>query len=162
MEYIIEFATEKNIEEVLNIYHSLLGKDGCNWDFDYPAIDDIKNDINKKSLYIVLDNKEIIAAAAAGKDDELIELDCFSKEIKEPCYLARIGVKTEYQNKGVAKYLISYIQKQVVKRGFDGMHFLVSKTNPHAIAVYKKLGYVCCGECIMYDDKEWYCYEKKL
>ena len=72
-----------------------------------------------------------------------------------------MAVKKEYQNKGIAKYLIDYIEKQVVKRGFDGIHFLVSKTNPHAKAVYDKMNYICCGECIMYD-KDWFCYEKKL
>ena len=161
MEYIVKMATIENTEEILNIYHSLIGKDGCTWDLDYPNIDDVKNDINKESLYIVLNNKEIIAVAAAGHDDELKELNCYSKDIKVPCDLARIAVKKEYQNKGIAKYLISYIEKQAIKRGFDGIHFLVSKTNPHAKAVYDKLNYVCCGECVMYD-KNWYCYEKKL
>ncbi len=161
MEYTIEMATEGDVEEILNIYHSLIGKDGCTWDFDYPNIDDVKNDINKKSLYIVLKSGEIIAVAAAGEDNELKELDCYSKSIKVPCDLARIAVKTEYQNNGIAKYLIGYIEIQALKRGFDGIHFLVSKTNPHAKAVYDKMNYICCGECKMYD-KDWYCYEKKL
>lgn len=161
MEYNIQMATENNIEEILDIYHSLIGKDGCTWDFDYPNVTDVKNDINKNSLYIVLHNQEIIAVAAAGEDDELKELDCYSKDIKVPCDLARIGVKAEYQNKGIAKYLIKYIEQDVIKRGFDGIHFLVSKTNPHAKAVYDKLNYLCCGECLMYE-KEWFCYEKKL
>lgn len=115
-------ATEQNIEEILNIYHSLIGKDGCTWDFDYPNIDEVKNDINKKSLYIVLKDKQIIAVAAAGEDDELQELECYNKNMKVPCDLVRIAVRTEYQNKGIAKYLISYIEKQVVKKGFDGIH----------------------------------------
>lgn len=161
MEYKIEIATEKNAEEILDIYHSLIGKDGCSWNYDYPNIDDVKNDINNKSLYILLQNKEIIAVAAAGEDNELKKIECYSKQIKAPCGLARIAVKTQYQNKGIAKYLISYIEKQVIKKGFDGIHFLVNKTNLHAKAVYDKMGYICCGEHIMYD-KEWYCYEKKF
>ncbi len=161
MEYKIQMANENNVEEILDIYHSLIGKDGCTWDFDYPNITDVKNDISKNSLYIVLYNQEIIAVAAAGEDDELKELECYSKDIKRPCDLARIAVKSVYQNKGIAKYLIKYIEQDVIKRGFDGIHFLVSKMNPHAIAVYDKMDYLCCGECIMYE-KDWYCYEKKL
>lgn len=161
MEYNIQMATENNIEEILDIYHSLIGKDGCTWDFDYPNTNDVKNDINKNSLYIVLHNQEIVAVAAAGEDDELNELDCYNKDIKMPCDLARITVKSVYQNKGIAKYLVKYIERDVIKRGFDGIHFLVSKTNPHAKAVYDKLNYLCCGECVMYQ-KDWYCYEKKL
>lgn len=161
MDYKIRMAKICDIEEILDIYHSLIGKDGCTWDLDYPNIDDVKNDIRKNSLYIVLDGKKIIAVAAAGEDDELNGLDCYSKDIKIPCDLARIGVKGEYQNKGIAKYLIKYIENDVIKRGFDGIHFLVSKTNPHAKVLYDKMNYLCCGECIMYEI-DWYCYEKKL
>lgn len=161
MNYKIEMASNNNIAEIIDIYHSLIGKDGCTWDLEYPCIDDVKNDIKKDSLYIVRNDSEIIAVAAAGEDDELESLSCYSKDIKKPCDLARIAVKGNYQNRGIAKYLIGYIEKDVIKRGFDGIHFLVSKTNPHAKAVYDKLNYSCCGECIMYE-KDWYCYEKKL
>ena len=35
MDYRIEMATEEQVEEILNIYHSLIGKDGCTWDYEY-------------------------------------------------------------------------------------------------------------------------------
>ncbi len=161
MEYKIKMATAENIDEILKLYHSLIGKDGCTWDLYYPSIDDIKNDINRKALYIVLNNEEIIAVAAAGKDNELNDIKCYSKDIRKPCDLARIAVKTKYQNRGVAKYLIKFIEGQAINKGFDGIHFLVGKMNFHAKAVYDKMNYKCCGECVMYD-KDWYCYEKKL
>lgn len=161
MKYQIEMATEENAEDIVKLYQSLIGKDGCTWNFDYPGMDDVKNDINQKSLYLVFDKGVIIAAAAAGSDNELDELDCYSKNSKAPCNLARVAVKTEYQNKGIAKNMISFIEKQAIKRGFDGIRLLVSKTNFHARAVYDKMHYICCGECSMYS-KEWYCYEKEL
>ena len=75
--------------------------------------------------------------------------------------MARIGVLKEYQGKGIAKILVKYIEQDILKRGFDGIHFLVSKTNPKALAVYNKLEYKKCGETVMYDI-DWFCYEKKI
>lgn len=161
MEYKIKPAAEENIDELLSIYRSLIGKDGCTWDLDYPSVDDIRRDINQNSLYIVLDHEEIIAAASAGEEADFKRIDCYSKDIKAPCALSRIAVKTEYQNRGIAKYLIRHIEIEAKKRGFDGIQLLVSKTNPHAKAVYDQMHYVCCGECSMYEI-DWYCCEKKL
>lgn len=56
---------------------------------------------------------------------------------------------------------MKYIERNVVKRGFDEIHFLVSKTNLYAIAIYDKLGYMSCDECRMYEN-DWYCYHKRL
>lgn len=157
----IKMAKINDKEEIIKIYKSLIGFPGCTWSNEYPTIEDVYKDINKESLYIVYDDKKIIAVATAGKDEELEHLECWSKEIKAPCDLARIGVVKEYQSKGIAKILVKYIEQDVLKRGFDGIHFLVSKTNPKALAVYDRLEYKKCGETIMYDIN-WYCYEKKL
>lgn len=43
-------VSEEKADEILAIYHSLIGKDGCTWNYDYPSIVDVKNDISKKIL----------------------------------------------------------------------------------------------------------------
>lgn len=161
MNKIIKMATNENEKEILKIYHSLIGTLGCTWNEYYPAIEDIKKDIENKSMYIMCNEEKIIAVASAGKDSELENLKCWSKDIKKPADLHRIGVLKEFQNKGVAKELIKYIEIDVRKKGYDGIRFLVSKTNPPALALYNKLGYKKCGETNMYDIN-WFCYEKKL
>lgn len=157
----IRMATTKDENEILKIYQSLVGTSGCTWNEEYPTMEDIRNDIIKNSLYAMCNEEKIIAVAAAGKDTELDHLNCWSKNIKQPCDLARIGVLKEFQNKGLAKKLIKYIENDITKRGFDGIHFLVSKTNLSALAVYNKLGYKSCGETNMYDI-DWFCYEKPI
>ena len=158
---LIRKAINTDIENIIRIYNSLIGTPGCTWDMDYPNLDDVKNDFAKDALYVYCEENNIIGVAAAGKDDELEHLDCWNKDIKNPCDLARIGVVLEYQGQGVAKELINYIEKDVVLKGFDGIHFLVSKTNPRALNLYNSLNYKNVGETIMYE-KEWFCYEKKL
>lgn len=160
MAYRIALADESHTEAVLALYHSLIGTDGCTWDLAYPHREDIRRDVEQRSLYILLEGGELLGAAAAGRDDELDGLDCFDQEVKAPCVLARLAVKAERQNQGIAKYLIRHIEAQAPARGFDGIRLLVSQTNPHAKAVYDGMGYACQGACAMYG-RAWYCYEKK-
>ncbi len=161
MDFEIRMAKKYDAVKISNIYKSLIGVPGCAWNENYPTLEDVENDISKNSLYVLCHSDEIIAAAAALKDDELNELTCWGENIKYPCELARIGVSVRYQNKGIAKELLKYIEKDVLNRGFDGIHFLVSKTNQKALSLYNGLGYHKCGETNMYD-LDWFCYEKKL
>lgn len=162
MKYEIEIADMSHTVEILSIYQSLIGSPGCSWNEAYPALEDVETDIKTGSLYMMCGaDRKVIAAAAAGRDEELEPLDCWNGEITRPCGLARVGVRREYQNQGIAKILIRQIEKDVIRREFDGIHFLVSKTNAGALAVYHKLGYQRCGETALYDIN-WYCYEKKL
>ena len=158
---LIRHATEKDKNEVFALYTSLLGTPGCTWNTEYPSIEDVELDISQDSLYVMCLNDRIIAAAAAVEDDELDELTCWSPSIRRSCDLSRVGVLSEYQNQGLAKELIRHIEAEAIKKGYDGIHFLVSKTNPAALAAYSRLGYQACGETFMYDT-DWWCYEKAL
>lgn len=154
-------ANIENTNEILNIYKSLVGTPGCAWTEFYPGLEELQSDLENEALYIIKDENKIVGIASAFKDEELIDLNCWNKEIKNPYELARIGVIKEYQNKGIAKQLIKYIENDVLSKGCDGIHFIVSKTNPAALNLYNSLNYVCCGETIMYE-LDWFCYEKKL
>ena len=158
----IRKAEETDKNQILALYHSLIGTEGCTWSLEYPTMEDINQDLEKGGLYILSnEDNQIIGAATAEKDNELEKLGCWSKIITNPCDLHRIGIRQDYQNLGLAKELIKHIEKDVVKKGFDGIRFLVSKTNPNALALYNKLDYKNVGETNMYDIN-WFCYEKKL
>lgn len=123
-------------------------------------MEDILND--KDSLFLLENDNEILAVVSAGDVVEKEEdQEGWSKEIKNPCALARVGVKKEYQGRGYAKQIISYAEKEMKNRGYDGIHFLVSKTNPSALALYNRLGYKMCGESDVFGF-DWYLYEKKI
>lgn len=161
MEYRISKATEKDTDEILTLYQSMIGRPGCTWSEEYPGIDDVKSDIARHSLYTVLNGTEIVAAAATDKSEESEAVGCYDKGISAPCELSRLAVKTAYQNRGLAKFLLSHIETQARVRGFDGIRLLVGKNNDRAIVLYEKAGYLRCGECRLYD-WDWYCYQKRL
>ena len=59
-------------QEILTIYKSLIGYEGCLWDDYYPSIDVVENDIKNDSLYLIEINNLIVAVAHAGIDEELL------------------------------------------------------------------------------------------
>lgn len=157
----IRKANKNEKYDILNIYKSLIGFPGCTWNEYYPTLEDVEDDLEKNSTYVICDDKKIIGAASARRDEELDTIESYSKESKYPCDLARVGVSIKYQNMGIGKMLLEYIEKDVKKMGFDSIRFLVSKKKSRALALYNKCGFSPCGNTIRYD-VDWYCYEKMI
>ena len=107
-----------------------------------------ESDFNNKTLYVLKKDDKIVAVASVGAFNELGHLKWTPKN---PCELARIGVMPTMQKQGIGTIILQNIFKTVQEKGFDGIRMLVSKTNPAALALYKKNGFVKCGEVFMYD-----------
>lgn len=150
----IRLAEPENAEEIMSLYRSLVGTKGLTWSEDYPLLDDVERDIAEKSLYIAVSDGEIVGAAGAGVDEEVAELS----SIENVCSLYRVGVRRDFQRKGTAGKLLEYIKKDVEKRGFCGMFFLVAKGNEPALKLYEKHGFKRKGEAFMFGFDFW-CYE---
>ena len=158
-EYIFRLAEPKDSEEILRLYRSIIGTPGCTWTEDYPDMEEIINDTAMRSLYCMTDGDgQIIAAAAAGPLDELSDLE-WDPGMTKPCELARIGVSPSLQKKGIASKLLCAVIEDCKSRGYNGMIFLVSKTNSSALALYNKFGFKNTGEVFRYGH-EFFCYYK--
>ena len=157
-DYSFMLASYDDIPEIVCIYHSLVGTPGCTWDMDYPSRETAESDYYCSSLYILKKKDKIIAVASAGAFDELGHLKWTPKN---PCELARIGVIPSMQNQGIGTMILQNIINAVQEKGFDGIRMLVSETNPAALALYEKNGFVKCGEAFMFDI-DFFCYEMKF
>lgn len=155
----IRFAKNEDKEEILSLYHSLIGTVGCTWSKEYPTITEVEHDIKNSFLYCMCDeNGTIIAVATAGIDDEmdwLMQVD----NMHNLCVLSRVGVKPILHNLGLGQMLVKHVMEDVEKQGYEGIIMLVSKTNPSAIAMYEKSNFIFCGESMMYDI-DWFIYKK--
>ena len=157
----IRKAKIEEAEETLKIYKSLIGYEGCLWDEYYPNIEIVNNDIKNETLYVALIDDEIVGAAQSGIDEELFNMEFFTKEKKNPRDLSRVAVKKEYQKQGIARKIIAYIEDELIKDGVDYMYLTVGKTNIKAYNLYKSIGYETKGEMVKFDI-DWYCQEKKI
>ncbi len=157
-DYTFLLASYDDVPEIVSIYHSLIGTPGCTWDLDYPNRITAESDINSRSLYILKKNDRIVAVASVGEFNELGHLQWTPNN---PCELARIGVIPMMQKQGIGTVILQNVIKLVQEKGFDGIRMLVSKTNPAALALYNKNGFVKCGEVFMFDI-DFFCYEMKF
>lgn len=139
MNYAFSLAQETDAPAVFALYRGMIGTPGCTWSDEYPTFDLVLRDIHADSLYILRDSQEnLIAAATAGPDDELKDLQW---DIQTPCELARVAVAIPLQSKGVGSFLLQSVMAAIKTRGFDGICMLVSIGNPHALALYDKNGF---------------------
>lgn len=142
----IRKAKKEEIDEIVAIYKSLIGYEGCLWNEYYPAREDVENDINDDALYILKDDNVIKAVAYAGIDKELFLNKCFPSNMRNPRELARVAVRPDFQKQGLAKVLIKYIEKELYLNGIDYIVLTAGKTNEKALKLYKALGYEICGK----------------
>lgn len=161
VEYKFRLAEPEDETEIWNVYQGIIGTQGCTWDAEYPSVVEIITDIKMKSLYCMTDDRgKIIAVATAGALDELEDL-AWDARMTKPCELARIGVLPSMQKRGLASKLLDAVIEDCKRRGYNGMRFLVSKTNENALTLYNKFGFQKIGEVFRYGH-DFYCYYKIL
>ena len=149
-------AKPSDAEEILEIYRSLIGLQGCVWDEHYPTIEFVRRDIENGCLFKAVVDGKTAGAAYCGDYEEQQLLECFegAKKLGE---FGRVGVRREFHRMGVARALLGFLKNNAKERGYDAVSLLVSRNNHGAIALYEDLGFKKVGESELYDN-EWYCY----
>ena len=155
-------ATAQDAQEILNLYRSVMGSEGCTWSMDYPNEENVQNDLERKSLFCIkTQTGEIIGAVSIDDDRNVETLTCWAKELSPGGELARLVVKEAYQNQGIARKLLLEGMEELRKRGYKSIHLLVSKENHRAIRSYAAFQFQNKGEVEMFSNC-WWCYEKEL
>lgn len=155
-------AEQEEAEEIMGMYRAAMGSEGCTWCMEYPNQEVLENDLKRKDLFCMKSEAgEILGAISIDDDPEIEELGCWSPEQQPGAELARLVVKEAYQNQSIARKLLLAGMKELKKRGYKSVHFLVSKTNYRAIRSYGKLQFEKRGEAELYGEC-WWCYEKEL
>ena len=155
-------AAKEDKAEILALYRSLVGTEFCAWTDDYPGEQDVDGDLARDGLFCLKDEEgQIIGVISIDQDEKVESLPCWSKELMPGAELSRLGVRTEYQNQGIARKLLNCGMEELKCRGKKSVHFLVCKTNQKAIRSYAKLNFNVVGECEVFGE-EWWCYEKEL
>ena len=90
VEFELKFRLSEQEDEmnILELYKSIIGTQGCTWNARYPSMIEIISDIKMKSLYCMTDNKgKIIAVATAGPLNELKDIS-WDAMMTKTCELA--------------------------------------------------------------------------
>ena len=155
-------AEKNDVKEIVKLYREVIGSPGCTWSMDYPDPTLARKDWERNALFCLKSDIGEIIGAISIDDDKVVEkLSCWTKRLKPGAELARLVVKEDYQNQGIARMLLMYAMQELAKRGYRSVHFLVSKTNYRAIRSYAKLNFSNCGGVDLFGE-HWWCYEKEL
>lgn len=155
-------AKEEDKEQILSLYRSVIGSQGCTWSMDYPNQEMMQGDFKREALFVLKNHENEIVGAVSVDDDRVVEeLSCWSEELRPGAELARLVVKESYQNQGIARVLIRSVQEVLRERGYKSVHFLVSKSNERALRSYAKLNFAKKGDADLFGE-HWWCYEKPL
>ena len=143
-------AELNDIEEICSIVHDavdVMERDNIfQWDDLYPDKGDFQEDIKKSQLYVGLVNGQIAVIYTLNQECDKEYENGKWKYKDEPFYIVhRLCVNPDFQNKGIAKSTLLYIEKQLKEMGIHVIRLDVFSDNPFALRLYNSLGYSKVG-----------------
>lgn len=138
--YLLRPAVPGDTEAVYGLYRSLVGSHGCSWDEEYPALENVEEDLTSGSLYVAQLSGVVCAAVAAGPFDELA--DAGWALFPGFCEIARMAVERQLWGTGLGQKLLVYAMGQAADRGFLSARLLAYAGNPHALSLYRRLDFI--------------------
>lgn len=150
-------AEEQDKNIVNELYISVRNTPFCVWDEYYPTMEEIDNDLNANTLYIIKENDMVLGAVSVNPINEMDEISQFTKT-SNPCEIARVVVNKNYQSKKIGEFMIKEIIKELKNKSFDSIRLAVEINHIPAIKLYEKCGFNRIGEHFMYEH-HYYLYE---
>lgn len=155
-------ATDADKLQIEALYKDQIGKPFCAWDDHYPTMQEIKFDLSRDALFVMVDEQNnIIASISIDEDEAVSGLPCWSKELMPGAELSRLAVAEPYQNQGIARQMLLYGMQKLRERGCKSVHFLVNQYNEKALRSYAHLHFEQVGETRLFE-QPFYCFEKEL
>ena len=148
-----KIADKNNIEEIVDMYKAAVDKmylDGIDqWDELYPNKNILIEDIHKKELIVgMMDGKIVVAYVVNTESDEEYVNGKWSYPNSKYCILHRLCVNPIYQNIGIAKKTMMYLEENYKSKGFETIRLDSFTKNPYAEQLYDKLGYCVVGQAV--------------
>ena len=116
------------------------------WDKLYPTEEVIVNDISNGELYIgkVEDIIAVIYVINKSYDVEYHNGD-WQYPNAEYRIIHRLCVHPEYQQKGIAKMTMQYIEDEIRQSNVEAIRLDVFSENPYALKLYQNMGFIKTG-----------------
>lgn len=162
MVFQVELASARDRNELMRLYTLQKGREYCFWTADYPAPENVDDDLAHDALFVMRDRAgRILAAVSVDRDEQVDRLPCWSARLAPAAEIARLAVHPSFQNRGLARRIVAGVMQELKNRGYRGVHLLVNPENIPAIRTYGFFRFDPAGECGMYN-QHFLCLEKDL
>ena len=143
---IYRLADERDIESICDIVASAIAEMESRgifqWDNVYPTSEDFISDIQEKNLFVgILDDRIAVMFAINKECDEQYANGAWRYPDSESRVIHRLCVDPSYQNRGVARETLGYIENILHDAGIETIRLDVFCDNPAALALYRNSGY---------------------
>jgi len=147
----LKLAEINDLDFINNIYinaiKNMIKNDIFQWDEIYPSRNLLKDDIEKKQLYKIIFDKNIISAFVLNKeyDKEYLNGE-WEYNGNNFIVLHRLCLNIQYQNRGFGTKIMLYIENYLKNNSIYSIRLDAFSKNPIALKLYNKLGYKKVGE----------------
>lgn len=142
----LTLAKKSDLPQIKTMYKKIIDNMNKNdiqiWDEIYPC-EFFQDDIQNKSLYILTEGNDIVAAfALCESNDGEDHLNLKWKNVKEKAlYIDRLGVNVNYLRQGVGGLMLKNAMKLAKQKDAKYLRLFVVDINKPAIKLYLKNGF---------------------
>jgi len=127
------------------------------WHEDYPAIENIHQDIERGELYYIGEGEEVWATITLNEVQDPqyqnITWNCAGEKI---LVVHRLATHPDKQGKGLARQLMTFAEEYALANGYAAIRLDAYEANPHSQRFYRKMGYVQTGY-VQFDYQKFRC-----
>jgi len=131
------------------------------WQNEYPALENIKQDIEDRTLYGYYENGKCLGAVCIStfQDEEYKEINWKGPD-ENVIVIHRLAVNPDSQAKGIARLLMDFAEEYARKEKHSAIRLDSYSQNKRALKFYENRGYQKRGECFFTGrDKPFHCLE---
>ncbi len=160
-------ATPADIERIWQIIlqakEQMRLRNSLQWQDGYPAVENIRHDINQAYGYVLCFNNHIIAYAAVTFDGEPAYNTIQGKWLTTPPYVVvhRLAVADEMKKQGIGTYFMQQVEELSRKNNIHSFRVDTNFDNYYMQKILAKLDFHYCGE-IKYEHGVRMAYDKTL
>lgn len=143
----------EDLPEIVNLVQAaIVQMESCSimqWDEIYPTAEDFASDISKGQLFVGMINGNIAVVYTLNTEsDEEYRNGKWRMPQKSYIVLHRLCVHPKYQNQGIARKTMQYIEQQVIGLGIDAIRLDAFSQNPYSLKLYQRCGYAEVGTAV--------------
>ena len=165
----IRKAEETDIESILSITkacaNTMIAKGIYQWNDYYPNYTAFKTDVERKELYVLVNQSEIVGCIAISTfmDQEYNSINWLT-ESSNNIYIHRLAIHPSHQGKGFAQQLMDFAERFTIENNYTSIRLDTFSQNRRNQNFYELRGYKRLGDIYFPKQSEYpfHCYELVL